>query len=235
MKYINDNSGIMDADSAEDAEISLEKIKQQLVAAMEELKGLSENAHPLQRIELQNKIAGTLVDLHRGEEAFAIAREAFDSAIANELWDDAVQACNAMFLAEQPESLAALGQGVWLSVTFPIDPELTVLMLNHIVDETPDDSDGAAVAAVTAKYVVDMRTEGKLHDDLSFYVNNLIAAVARRHSDVQSQEQFDYWFEKLELNDQAKFLPRLRNVIDVLVQEDWWVDREAIWAKLPDQ
>jgi hypothetical protein len=108
-------------------------------------------------------------------------------------------------------------------------------MLNHIVDETPDDSDGAAVAAVTAKYVVDMRTEGKLHDDLSFYVNNLIAAVARRHSDVQSQEQFDYWFEKLELNDQAKFLPRLRNVIDVLVQEDWWVDREAIWAKLPDQ
>jgi hypothetical protein len=24
-------------------------------------------------------------------------------------------------------------------------------------------------------------------------------------------------------------------VVDVLVQENWWVDREAIWAKLPDQ
>jgi hypothetical protein len=41
--------------------------------------------------------------------------------------------------------------------------------------------------------------------------------------------------EKLELNEPEKFLPRLRNVIDVLVQENWWVDRDAIWASLPDQ
>jgi hypothetical protein len=235
MKYIDLNAGITDADSADDAEVSLEKIREQLAAALEELKALPEGAHPLQRIELQTRIAGTLVDLQRGEDAFTIAREAFDAAVQHEYWEDAVKACNAMFLADQPESLAALGQGVWLSVTFPIDPELTVLMLNHIVDETPDDSDGAAVAAVTAKYVVDMRTEGKQHDDLSFYVNNLIATVARRHSEVESQEQFDYWFEKLELNEPAKFLPRLRNVVDVLVQEDWWLDRDAIWAKLPDQ
>jgi len=235
MKYIDLNAGITDADSADDAEVSLEKIREQLAVALEELKALPESAHPLQRIELQTKIAGTLVDLQRGEDAFAIAREAFDAAVQHEYWEDAVKACNAMFLADQHESLAALGQGVWLSVTFPIDPELTVLMLNHIVDETPDDSDGAAVAAVTAKYVVDMRTEGKQHDDLSFYVNNLIATVARRHSEVESQEQFDYWFEKLELNEPAKFLPRLRNVVDVLVQEDWWLNRDAIWAKLPDQ
>jgi len=235
MKYIDLNAGITDADSADDAEVSLEKIREQLAVALEELKALPESAHPLQRIELQTKIAGTLVDLQRGEDAFAIAREAFDAAVQHEYWEDAVKACNAMFLADQYESLAALGQGVWLSVTFPIDPELTVLMLNHIVDETPDDSDGAAVAAVTAKYVVDMRTEGKQHDDLSFYVNNLIATVARRHSEVESQEQFDYWFEKLELNEPAKFLPRLRNVVDVLVQEDWWLNRDAIWAKLPDQ
>ncbi len=235
MKYIDLNEGIMDADSGEDAETSLEKIKHQLAAALQELQTMPEHAHPLQRVELQIKIAGTLVDLHRGEEAFTIAREAFDTSVANEAWEEAVQACNAMFLADQDDSLAALGQGVWLSVTFPIDAELTVLMLNHIVDETPDDSDGAAVAAVVAKYVVDMRTEGKQHDDLSFYVNNLLAAVARRHSDVETQEQFDYWFEKLELKEPEKFLPRLRNVIDVLVQENWWVDREAIWSKLPDQ
>jgi len=235
MKYLDQKSGVMDAESSDDAEISLEKIRNQMIAALEQLKALPATAHPLQRIELQNRIAGTLVDLQRGEEALAIAREAFDSAIANELWEDAVKACNAMFLADQPDSLSALGQGVWLSVTFPIDPELTVLMLNHIVDETPDDSDGAAVAAITAKYVVDKRTEGKQHNDLTFYVNNLIATVARRHSKVESQDQFDYWMGKLELNDPAKFLPRLRNVVDVLVQDDWWLDRDAIWAKLPDQ
>ena len=235
MKYIKNDDGIQDADSGEDAEISLDKIRAQLVAAQDELNSLPDNAHPLQRVELQIKIAGTLVDLHRGEEGFGIAREAFFTSIRQEYWEEAVQACNAMFMADQPDSLAALGQGVWISVTFPIDPELTVLMLNHIIDETPDDSDGAAVAAVTAKYVVDMRAEGRKQDDLSFYVNNLIATVARRHSDVKAQEQFDYWFEKLELNEPAKFLPRLRNVVDVLVQENWWLDRDAIWAKLPVQ
>lgn len=235
MKYIDLDAGQRDADDAEDAEISLEKIRGQLAAALEELKALPENAHPLERAELQVKIAGTLVDLHRGEEAFQIAREAFDACIANEYWEEAVKACNAMFLADQTESLAALGQGVWLAVTFPVDPELSVMMLNHIVDETPNDSDGAAVAAVVASYIVGIRAEGRQKDDLTFYVNNLLATVARRHSDVQSQEQFDYWMEKLELNDPAKFLPRLRNVVDVLVQEDWWLDRDAIWAKLPDQ
>lgn len=91
------------------------------------------------------------------------------------------------------------------------------------------------MAAATAHYVVDLRTEGKQHNDLSFFTNKLLGEVARRHSDVVSQEQFEYWVEKLELHDPALFLPRLRNVVDVLVQEDWWVDRDAIWASLPDQ
>jgi hypothetical protein len=35
------------------------------------------------------------------------------------------------------------------------------------------------------------------------------------------------------LSDPAAFLPRLRNVVDVLVQEDWWFDRAALQAALP--
>ncbi len=61
----------------------------------------------------------------------------------------------------------------------------------------------------------------------------LLGSVARRHSGIEEQEDFQAWLEKLELNDPSKFLVRLRNVIDVLVQDDWWVDRVAIHAKLP--
>jgi len=86
-----------------------------------------------------------------------------------------------------------------------------------------------------AHYVVDLRAEGKQRDNLMLFTNHMMGTVARRHSDVQKQEQFDFWMEKMELTDPAKFLPRLRNVVDVLVQEDWWIDREAIWATLPDQ
>ena len=70
-------------------------------------------------------------------------------------------------------------------------------------------------------------------ENLLFYTNQLLATVARRHSDVHDQPMFERWSKKLELDDPAKFLPRLRNVVDVLVQDNWWIDRDALTAKLP--
>ena len=150
-----------------------------------------------------------------------------------ENWEGAVQACDILFLSDRPESLAALGQGIWLAVTFPIDPELTVAMLQHVVDETPPDSDGAAVAATVAHYVVDLRAEGRVREDLMFYTNQLLATVARRHSQVKARRPSTNGSRNSNSNDPALFLPRLRNVVDVLVQDEWWIDRDAICAKLP--
>jgi hypothetical protein len=124
--------------------------------------------------------------------------------------------------------------GIWLGVTFPIDPEITVHLLSHVIDDTPDDSDGAAVAAATACFLADIRApEGPDRERLTFFSQQLLGKVARRHSQVESQEQFEFWIERLELNDPDKFLVRLRNVVDVLVQEDWWFDRETLQARIP--
>ncbi len=235
MKYLDEGAGMRDADSGDEEVVSEEKLQQELAEAQRELIELPAGHAPLQKAEIQNRIAEILIDLRQTEAAFDTAREAFDTFVAAEQWEGAVQACNIMFMADQPRSLAALGQGVWLAVTFPIDPELSVALLQHIIDETPADSDGAAVAAAVAHYVVDLRAEGKQRDNLMLFTNHMMGTVARRHSDVQKQEQFDFWMEKLELTDPARFLPRLRNIVDVLVQEDWWIDREAIWATLPDQ
>jgi len=235
MKYLTEDPGMRDADSGDEAGLSVQQLEQELAKAQRELVELPAGYAAAQKAEIQIRIAELLVDLNRREESFDTAREAFDGFVAAQQWEGAVQACNIMFLADQPDSLAALGQGVWLSVTFPIDPELSVALLQHIIDETPADSDGAAVAAAVAHYIVDLRAEGKQRDNLLLFTNHMLGTVARRHSDVLKQEQFDYWLEKLELNDPAKFLPRLRNVVDVMVQEDWWIDRDAIWASLPDQ
>ena len=235
MKFLDDDMGMRDADSGDEAGVNIIQLRNDLRQAEQEIIELPAGYQPLQKAEIQNRIAGLLVDLDRKEEAYDVAREAFDVLVANKSWEAAAEACNIMFLADQPYSLPALGQGVWLAVTFPIDPELSVALLQHIIDETPEDSDGAAVAAVTAHYVVDMRSRGKQHENLMLFTSHMLGTVARRHGDVTKQEQFDYWLEKMELNDPAKFLPRLRNVIDVLVQDDWWVDRDAIWASIPDQ
>jgi hypothetical protein len=140
-----------------------------------------------------------------------------------------------LFRADQPASLAALGQGIWLAVTYPsVDPELAIELLNHVVDETPDDADGAAVAAPTALFIADIRTEGTQHENLTFFASQILANVARRHSGVETDEAFDLWRQRLELYQPDRFLVRLRNVVDVLVQDDWWFNRDHLQAQLPE-
>jgi len=233
MTYLKDASIVMDADDAGDAETASAVLEAKISGIREQLTHLQPGYEPSQRALLLLDMADALLALEHKQDAWDAAREAFDLFLADEDWDRAVQSCNILFGTDQPESLAALGQGVWLAVTYPITVDLSVAMLEHIVDETPDDADGAAVAAAAAHYLVDLRTEGKEKDNLSFYTSRLMADVARRHSNVDSQQAFDQWVEKLELDDPAKFLVRLRNVIDVLVQEDWWFDREQLQSRLP--
>ncbi|MHB8741662.1 MAG: hypothetical protein ACYC9L_00920 [Sulfuricaulis sp.] len=233
MKYLKDDPSLGDADGGEDIAESSVLLEAQLAEFKRQMLELPPNYEPLSRADLLLQIGRTLIRLEKNQDAWDAGREAFDIFIRHEAWEGAVQACDIMFLSEQPESLAALGQGIWLAVTFPMDPELSVAMLQHVVDETPADSDGAAVAATAAHYIVDLRAQDRQREDLLFYTNQLLATVARRHSDAQDQDAFSRWFKKLELEDPAKFLPRLRNVVDVLVQDDWWFDRDAVRDKLP--
>lgn len=188
---------------------------------------------PRAMASLQLEESRTLTGLGRGAEAWPGGRNAFDLFLELEDWVNAADTCNVLFEADQEGSLSALGQGIWLAVTFPMEPELSLALLHHVVDETPADSDGAAVAATTALFLADIRAQGESRDSLKFFASQVLGTVARRHSGVETQETFDLWMERLELKDPDKFLPRLRNVIDVLVQNDWWFDRDALQARIP--
>jgi hypothetical protein len=208
-------------------------MKRHLAERLQALAALTGTA-PLQRARLQLDIAEILNALERKKEAWDIAREAFVTAMRQESWQDAVEACDVLYQAGQGDSIAALGMGIWLAVTFPVDPELTIAMLIHVVDETPNDSDGAAVAAITARYVVDLRADDDKHESQCFLVDNLIAMVAKRHSNVQDQKSMDRWLDRLELRDPQVFLPRLGKVVDALVGDKWWFDRDELRNRLPD-
>lgn len=185
----------------------------------------------LERMRLQLDMAESLIALERKLEAWALARSAFDVALRHDAWKDAVEACDVLYQCEQPGSVAVLGMGVWLAVSFPVDPELTLAMLMHIVEETPDDSDGAALAAVAARYVIDLRAEEASYESLSFLANALIGRVAERHSKVRDQAALDQWMNKLQLRDPAIFLPRLSKVVNIIVGDTWWFDRDALRNK----
>jgi hypothetical protein len=222
------------ADSATSQAAQEAALESHLAALQDRLRELSDSTETTELTSVQLEISRTLVALGRGEEAWPIARGLFDPYIQAGDWNAAADCCNLLFLAEQPASLSALGQGIWLAVTYPsVDTGLAVSLLEHVVDETPSDSDGAAVAAAVAMFLVDLRTVGQERENLGFFVGQMLGRVAREHSEVETQEAFDRWMDRLELNDPDKFLPRLRNVVDVLVQDDWWFDREALQTRLP--
>ncbi|MBI5889726.1 MAG: hypothetical protein HZB47_03485 [Nitrosomonadales bacterium] len=208
-------------------------MKRHLAEKLQQLDALA-RTETLPRARLQLDIAEALIALERKKEAWDIAREAFVTAMQQESWPDAVEACDVLYQCRQEDSIAVLGMGIWLAVTFPVDPELTVAMLIHIVDETPDNSDGAALAAIAARYVVDLRADEEQHENLSFLTDNLISMVAKRHSNVQDQAAMDKWLSRLELRDPQVFLPRLAQVIDAIVGDKWWFDRDVLRGRLPD-
>ena len=220
------NTAIKD-DLSDGERVALEKY---LEEKQRDLSGLT-NATPLARARMQLDIAEILNNLKRKPEAWTLAKQAFDTALSNGAWQDAVEACNVLYQSEQEDSIAVLGMGVWLAISFPVDPELTLAMLLHIVDETPNNSDGAALAAVTARYVIDMRANDDTHESQGFLANNLIAMVAERHSNVRDQAALDKWLDRLQLRDPQVFLPRLGQIVDVIVDGKWWFDRDELRKK----
>jgi hypothetical protein len=231
-QIINIGSLIKDANDGLTAEEKL-GLKIQLSEKIQQLTAL-ENSDSLQRARLQMDIAEILIALERKKEAWDIAREAFVISMQHSSWQDAVEACNVLYQSGQEDSIAVLGMGIWLAITFPVDPELTVAMLIHVIDEMPDDSDGAAVAAITARYVVDLRTADDKYESQGFLVDNLIAMVAKRHSQVQDQHEMNLWLDRLELRDPQVFLPRMALVVDAIVGNKWWFDRDVLRGKLPE-
>lgn len=214
-------------------ETDSQSLERQLSLYQQHLAELPATATGIDRARVQLDIAETFLALDRKEQAWSTAREALMVFINHEQWQEAVESYNVLFQTEQPASLAALGQGVWLAITFPIQPDTTIAMLQHIVEETPDDSDGAAVAAITAHYIADIRAAEDKHQSLTFLTQNIIGQVAKRHSNVSTQAELGAWMDKLNLREPDDFLSRMAMIIDVLVQDEWWFDRDELRKKLP--
>ena len=219
-----------------EAKESSKQLAQELEQKQNLLAQMTPATPPLERADIQYEISTIMNELKRpGMQiaAWGMTKESFQIYLAEKRWEEAVQCCDLLYQTDQPASITALGNGLWLAVTYPIDPELSILMLNNLIDDTPDSSDGAAVAAATAHYLADIRFEGEKRDSTMFLTLNMLSKVAERHSNTDSQEKFNMWMTRLELTDPSIFLKRLGMVIDAIVGENWWYDREALRAELP--
>lgn len=208
-------------------------IEAELEQHRKHLAALSAQAPVTHRAAVLMDIAEALLGLERKSEAWATVRPLVEPLVAAEAWQEAVEAMDLLYRCEQDDSIRALGQGVWLAVTYPVQAQTSVTLLQHIVDETPEQSDGAAVAAMLAHYIAGLRAEEHQRDSLLFLTTQIISQVARRHRGIEDQETLNTWIEMYDLNDTQVLLRRLSQMLNVIVGDAWWFDRDELRARLP--
>ena len=231
-KFDPTSQPLHDAMSAFQSEDERVWFENKLLECREQLRDLPQGASNMQRAQLELEIGEALIGLNRLEEAWSCARPLVELFIAEREFECAVKACRVLYQSDREDSIVALGQGCWLSVTYPVDPGLSIEMLHNIVDETPTQSDGAAVAAMAAHYIADIRAKGQ-HENLTFLTMQILAKVAKRHRGIEDEESIRMWIEILELNDTDKLFRRLATIVDAMTGDQWWFDRENLRAQLP--
>jgi hypothetical protein len=209
------------------------EIRQALMHARKHLKSMPDDSSPLDRARALVDVAEPLLGLGQGADAWTHAREAFTVFVDYAHWQEAVETVDVLYQCAQPDSITALGQGIWLGVTYPVTPQSTVTLLNYVIDETPDKSDGAAVAAMMAHYIADLRAQGAQKENLKFLTTQMISRVAKRHRGIEDQATLNTWIEMYSLNDVPELLKRLGLIVDVMVGDKWWFDRDELRSRLP--
>jgi hypothetical protein len=208
-------------------------LQQDLELHMQHFKALPEHCDPVEKARLMLDIAECHLGLDQTTEAHQWAHQCIQTFIQNQQWDLAVDACDIIYNCNQDDALVALGNGIWLAVTFPIDPNISIQLLHHIVDETPDDSDGAAVAAMLAHFLAETRSNEKDHRNLTFLTNQVVTQVAKRHRNIEDEKTLQTWIKMYQLDDIDQLLPKMALILETIVENNWWYDRDKIRNQLP--
>jgi len=208
-------------------------LQQELEQHLQHFNALPETCEPLEKARLMLDTAECYLGLDQPRKAHDWAQPTFQTFIQNNEWQLAVDCCDIIYNCNQDDSLIALGNGIWLAVTFPLDPNISVQMLHHIVDETPDDSDGAAVAAMLAHYLAETRSNDQEYKNLTFLTSQITAQVAKRHRGISDPQSIQTWIKMYELDEISKLLPKMALILETIVAGNWWYDRDEIRKQLP--
>lgn len=232
--YLKSFNQLGNSDSPDDAKSMLDQKLIEAEGVVSKLNAL-DSAEESKRCQLQIDAGYLYIDARKPKEAWDIAHEAFKIALKNRMWHQCVEATDIIYQADQSDSVTALAQGIWLGITFPVNPSLSVVLLQYFVDETPKNSDGAALAAAIAAYIVSLRAEDPaVREELSFFTSQLLGHVASRHSQIEDQKELEQWITNLGLDDPSSFLPKMSTVLDHIVEDQWWFDKDELRSHIPE-
>ncbi|MBL7003052.1 MAG: hypothetical protein ISR69_03365 [Gammaproteobacteria bacterium] len=208
-------------------------LEQELEEHLSHYKELKSDSPAIEKAKLEIDIAECKLGLDLKKEAHEWVHKALPVMLKEKNWESVIDACDIIYNCEEKDGIIALGNAIWLAITFPVDPNITVNLLHHIIEETPDDSDGAAVAAMMAHFIAESRAQAQEKENLTFLTTQIVAKVAERHRGIKDQETLNTWIQMYELDDMPKLLEKLGIILDAITANQWWYDRDMIREELP--
>ena len=98
MKYLKNEFVLGDREGAEDGRPSIQHLEAKLLEIRTALEQVP--ADTAEQLKLTLDSCYLLLDLERGDEAWNIAKDSFDTALTRQLWTQAVEACDIMYQAD---------------------------------------------------------------------------------------------------------------------------------------
>ena len=129
---------------------------------------------------------------------------------------------------------AAIGQASWLALKLETPIDIVVMSLYNMLLTLGNGHGAAKSVAALANMMTHHRTPDHPDRELAKAQAQQMLHYVSPETGHENQEGFDKWTKENRMDDPDFFVPVVMEVIDGLVRQDWWIDREAIQQELEE-
>ena len=133
---------------------------------------------------------------------------------------------------QNPEVYKALGQQIWVALKSDAPAVDVVQSLFHWLNTLGPAHELAGHVAALANLVVQMRTPDHPEQGLAQGQAQQMFSLVCGTLGIEGREAFDAWVRAKHLDDPDQFIPVVMEGLELMVGEEWWIDRQALHREM---
>ncbi|MBF0340034.1 MAG: hypothetical protein HQL95_03620 [Magnetococcales bacterium] len=130
------------------------------------------------------------------------------------------------------EIYKALAQRIWVGLKTQAPAIEVVQSLFHLLNTLGPRHDLAPAICALAHLLAKHRTPDHPDRDLAIGQSQQMFSLVCDTFNVIGEEAFHIWVEGKQLNDPDHYIPTILKGLEIMVGDDWWIDREALQKDL---
>ncbi|HIJ84290.1 MAG TPA: hypothetical protein HPQ00_08810, partial [Magnetococcales bacterium] len=148
-------------------------------------------------------------------------------------WEEVFKQLKTMSLRfKNTEIYKALAQRIWVGLKTETPASEVVLALFHLLNTLGPRHDVAGPIAALAHFMAKHRTPDHPDRDLAMGQAQQMFHRVCEEKGVVGEEAFKIWVKHSRLDDPNHYVPIVMHLLDVMVGDVWWFDRDLLQKEL---